>query len=110
MELGPIASLALEDKQIAKVVRGIESAVTRSFLDDMMPGRIILVHASARPTKDEMKRRAAICIEVIRTLRGDLKWGIERILDTLHTALRAKLDGTTWEPMSNGRSWVGAEH
>lgn len=104
MEAGVFASLVTEDK-IAPVVHGIEQAVALSFAEDREPGRIILVHALPRITKAEMSRRVQLCIKIFRILRGDLKWGLERILDSLPEFLRKELDGIPWEPEAKRASW-----
>lgn len=100
------ASLVTEDK-VGKVALGIEAAVAQSFIDDMQPGRVIIVHGGNRITQAEIKRRGEMCIKIFRMLRGDLKWTIERILDHLPQYLRKELDGLTWEPEARRASWYG---
>lgn len=107
VEAGAFASLVTDDK-IAPVVHGIEQAVALSFAEDREPGRIILVHALPRVTRAEMVRRIQLCVKIFRVLRGDLKWSIERILDSMPKYLRAELDGTAWEPEAKRQSWFGA--
>jgi hypothetical protein len=77
----------LEKDQIGRVMLAIEQAVTRSFEVD-----------GARMTGDEIRRRFSICERLIRRLRGDLGWGLHRVLDHLPHYLRCELDGQPWEP------------
>jgi hypothetical protein len=90
----------VEKNNIPKVVMGIEKAVADSFKADKAPGRIILVTgARDRATSPaEAKRRAAICVGIFKDLRGDLSWGLDRILDALPRFLQMTLDGVSWEP------------
>lgn len=98
---GEFADLVHADN-IPKVVLGIEKAVANSFIEDKKPGRIILVtglSSAARETpRDEAKRRISICIRIFKDLRGDLSWGIDRILDHLPKFLRCELDNVPWRP------------
>lgn len=108
MEAGVFASLVTEDK-IAEVVRGIETAVLKSFEEDMKPGRIVLVHGSSgapRATQAEAARRTQLCLKIFRALRGDLKWTLPRAIDHLSIYLRKELDGEPWEPEAKRASWM----
>lgn len=78
--------LVAED-QVGRVALAIESAVAASFSED-----------GARPTGDEVRRRFAICERLLRHLRGDLGWGLQRVLGHLPRYLRCELDGIPWEP------------
>jgi len=49
-------------------------------------------------TQAEVRRRFGICERLFRQLRGDLHWGLTRVLDHLPTYLRYELDGQPWEP------------
>ncbi len=77
----------IESEQLGRVLRGIEHAVTRSFETD-----------GARMTDAEVRRRFGICERLFRQLRGDLGWGVIRVLDRLPHYLRCELDGQAWEP------------
>jgi hypothetical protein len=80
--------------QVGRVMAGIECAISRSFEDD-----------GARITGDEIQRRFTICERLIERLRGDLGWGLHRVLDHIPHYLRCELDGQPWEP--NKRTiWV----
>jgi hypothetical protein len=77
----------LERDEVGRVIGAIERAVSRSFEDD-----------HARMTGDEIRRRFGLCERLIRRLRGDLGWGLHRVLDHLPHYLRCELDGQAWEP------------
>jgi len=77
----------LEKDQAGRVMLAIERAVSKSFEDDR-----------ARVTGDEIRRRFGLCERLIRRLRGDLGWGLHRVLDHLPHYLRCELDGQAWEP------------
>ncbi len=55
----------------------------------------------SRITASETKRRTNICIELVKTLRGDLKWSVPRITDYLPTYLRCELDGIAYSPSTS---------
>jgi len=78
---------AAAQDHLARVVLGIEHAVDQSFQAD-----------GARMTGDEVRRRFNICERLYRQLRGDLGWGVQRVLDHLPRYLRCELDGVPWEP------------
>ena len=78
-----------EEEQLDRVVLGIEGAVARSFEAD-----------GARMTGTEVRRRFGICERLVRQLRSDLGWGLQRVMDRLPYYLRCELDGQTWEPDS----------
>ena len=73
--------------EVARVALGIERAVALSFVADC-----------SRPTSDEVRRRFRICVELVRQLRGDLGWGLQRVVDHLPHYLRCELDGVQWKP------------
>ena len=77
----------LDGEQLERVLLGIEDVVTRSFATD-----------GARLTDAEVRRRFGICERLFRQLRGDLGWGLQRVLDHLPHYLRCELDGQAWEP------------
>ena len=77
----------IEHGQVERVVLSLERAVRRSFETD-----------GARVTDADVRRRFAICERLFRQLRGDLGWGLQRVLDHLPHYLRCELDGQAWEP------------
>ena len=74
-------------EQVGQVALAFERAVAGSFAED-----------GARPTGDEVRRRFAMCERLLRQLRGDLGWGLQRVLDHLPRYLRSELDGIPWSP------------
>jgi hypothetical protein len=101
---GEFAGL-VEDGNITKVVIGIEAAVLQSFETDQARTSPLLLR-QVSITHDEVKRRGRICTQLFRELRGDLKWGVDRILDHLPSFLRKELDGIPWQPEARRASWV----
>lgn len=73
--------------ELARATAGLERVVARSFEAD-----------GARMTGAEIRRRFGICERLFRQLRGDLRWGLARVLDHLPHYLRCELDGLPWEP------------
>lgn len=84
--MGAFLDLVTED-QVGRVMLAIERAITRSFAED-----------GSRATGDEIRRRFALCERLVRQLRGDLGWGLQRVLDHLPKYLRCELDGVRWMP------------
>jgi hypothetical protein len=87
----------VEKDQIGSVTLVIERAVSESFEAD-----------GARMTGDEVRRRFCICERLIRRLRFDLGWGLQRVLDHLPHYLRCELEGQHWEPDSR-TIWMPAD-
>ena len=77
----------VQQSQVGTASLAIERAIIRSFAEDQ-----------ARATGDEVRRRFAICERLLRRLRGDLGWGLQRVLDHLPRYLRCELDHVPWEP------------
>lgn len=90
-----LLEIVSKDKtNIARLVKGIERAVQRSFDSDLIrdgAGRVVT-------TQDEVKRRINLCIDAAKMLRHDAKWSVFRIVDALPVMLRRKLDGNDWDP------------
>lgn len=58
-------------------------------------------------TYDELKRRFDICVNAAINMRGELKWGMNRICDALPEVLRTELSGVKWAPAVKERSlWM----
>lgn len=87
----------VEQDQVGRVTVAIERAIERSFRED-----------GARMTGAEVRRRFAICERLLRHLRGDLGWGLKRVLDHLPAYLRSELDGIRWRPDTRS-VWVPAD-
>ena len=52
------------------------------------------------------RERVRLCIVLIRVMRGDMKWSVQRIVDNLAAALTARVQGESWEPAKN-TAWAG---
>lgn len=66
-------------------------------------GKSFEQQAMRNPTQDEVKRRFEIVMKYAVMLRGDLKWGLDRICDTLPEILRTELLGQRWEPTQSDK-------
>lgn len=77
----------ISEEQLARVTIAIERAIADSFASD-----------GSRMTGAEVRRRFALCERLVRQLRGDLGWGLQRVLDHLPHYLRCELDGVPWTP------------
>jgi hypothetical protein len=98
---GEIYELAGESPEaIGRLTKGIEAAIAKSFAEDAKRGERVVM------TRGEVKRRTEFCVEVARALRSDLGWSVVRIVDELPRALRAKLDGTPWDPKTLRTMWT----
>lgn len=83
---------------LGRITLGIYGAIEASFAEQAM----------RNPTREEVKRRFVICINWAKTLRGDLKWGLDRIVDSMPDILKAELLGTKWEPDKRS-CWVPSD-
>lgn len=91
---GTLAALMKNPRDLGYVVEGFERIIYQSFVQD-----------HGRQTLSEIRRRFQICTHIFKELRGDLDWGLQRILDHLPAYLRADLDGEKWEPDTR-KCWV----
>ena len=80
---------------LGKLVNGITKAVHESFIESNLRD----------PTQGEIRRRFEICVKWAKVFRGDLKFGIQRIVDELANPLRAELLGVAYEPPAR-TSWI----
>lgn len=79
---------------LGKTTLGIQTAIELSYAQD-----------GAAITQWETTQRFKHCEKIFKVLRGDLKWGIDRIIDHLPRYLRAELDGDDWTPDSR-QCWI----
>lgn len=89
-----LADLITDPGGIRTAVNGITDSVALSYLSHPMKNGA---------TKAENARRAQICIRLLRVMRGDLGWSVQRCVDTLGTALTSELDDVRWTPPKNNR-------
>ena len=102
---GEFADL-ISEGQLGRVTYGVEVAVTKSFETDQKRLGPLHISRAQNITRSEVKRRTDICLRIFKELRGDLKWGVERILDHLPQFLRAELDGVPWRPDTEHCLWT----
>lgn len=87
----------ISEEQLGTVTAGFHDTIAMSLALD-----------GASPTQSEVKRRFNLCVEIFKQLRGDMKWGVTRILDHLPEYLRAELAGETWEP-DERQCWISSD-
>src|SRR5688572_7573101 len=85
---------------LGPLVTAVTDAIYRSFLS---PGGRM-----TNATMDEKRRRFAICMDWAQVLRGDLKWGMQRICDAIPEILITELSGKKWTP-SDRRCWISSD-
>lgn len=73
---------------LGTITNGVAKAVSLSFEEQHMKN----------PTRQEIRTRFEICIKWAKVLRGDLKWGVQRIADEMVNVLRAELCGQRYQP------------
>ena len=91
---GSFLDLVGDKRNLGLVTLAIESAIAASFALD-----------GGTMTDAEVKRRFNMCQNIFKVLRGDMQWGIERIIDHLPQYLRAELSGASWEP-DKRQCWI----
>lgn len=82
-------------EQLARVRHIVASAVEKSYPTDIR-----------NSTRGELVHRTQCAMDIVATLRGDLKWTIQRIKDCLPGYLRMHLNGDSWEPSARS-TWSG---
>ncbi len=83
---------------LGALTKGVTLAVHKSFEQQSMKN----------PTRDEIKRRFDICLKWAKVFRGDLKWGIQRIVDEFDNVLVKELTGATYEPPTR-QCWIQSD-
>jgi len=94
---GAFLDLVGSPANLGKTTIGIQTAIEVSFAQDGAP-----------ITGWEVKRRFKLCEKIFQILRGDVHWGIDRIIDHLPRYLRCELDGDAWEPDSR-QCWIASD-
>ncbi len=85
---------------LGQLVNAITDAIYTSFLTPDLK----MLNA----TMEEKRRRFAICMDWAQVLRGDLKWGMQRICDAIPEILNTELSGKKWTP-SDRRCWISSD-
>jgi len=104
----PFAALAARHDQQARIVRAIQSAVDRSFAEDaaQVPAAQREHFLTRVRTTSEERRRVQLAFEAIRAYRHH-HYSLQRALDELPRALRARLEGQPLPVADNpSRLWT----
>src|SRR5690606_4349344 len=80
-ERGDVVRGLVSSADFGRIVLAVVASVELSFLD------------GASTTRSEIRRRTDMAWDLVKTLRGDLKWSVAKILDHLTAYLRCELDG-----------------
>ncbi len=80
---------------IARVVTGISRAVGSSFAAD-----------GSRSTRAEVTRRFEICLSLLELQCMDYDFSLSRGLNNLDRGLRARLDGSDWDPRPKSSTYL----
>lgn len=75
---------------LGRLTRGIHEAVERSFQDDKGRMRTDI-------TQWEIRDRVTACVKQAKMMRGDLKWGLDRIVGQMDEVLRCHLAKTDYK-------------
>ena len=86
---------------MGRLCNAITEAVLKSFCDEK--GKM-----NKDVTQAEVKDRFTVCVKAARQLRGDLKWGLERIIGDLDEVLICSLSKTEFKP-SDRKCWVPSD-
>jgi hypothetical protein len=86
---------------MGRLTNAINECIFKSFCDDKGKMRTDVTQA-------EVKDRFTVCINTARQLRGDLRWGLERIVGALDEALICHLAKTDFKP-SDRKCWVPSD-
>lgn len=86
-------------ESLGALVIGITEAIALSFEK----------RAMRNPTMEEKRRRFEILMRNILVLRGDHKWGVQRIVDAMPDILMTELDGGKYKPDEKRTTWVPSD-
>jgi hypothetical protein len=88
-------------EMLGRLTNAITVAIDRSFHD--AEGRL-----QREITRTEIKDRFSTCIKWARVLRGDLQWGVERIVGQFDEILRCYLAKAEYIPPQR-KCWVPSD-
>jgi hypothetical protein len=86
---------------MGRLVNAMNEAIFKSFCDEK--GKM-----KSDVTQAEVKERFTVCVKMARQLRGDLGWGLERIIGILDEVLICHLSKTEFKP-SDRKCWVPSD-
>lgn len=100
-----LRELAGEDpKKLRIILDRITAAVAETFKEDRTRSGIVLL-SQISPSQAEVKRRTNLAYDWFIRLRADCHYSTRKALDYLPRAIRAELDGESWEPPPAETSW-----
>jgi hypothetical protein len=91
---------------LSLLVDGITNAIYESF--QAKSDETLLILPMTSPTLAEKRRRFGILMNWAMVLRGDLKWGVQRIVGALPDILKTTLAGSKWTPPTR-QCWISRE-
>jgi hypothetical protein len=65
--------------------------------------------AMRNPTMEEKKRRFYLIMSNVLDLRGERKWGVQRICDAMADILKSELSGSKYVPDDKRTFWIKAD-
>lgn len=83
---------------LGKITFGSYTAISKSFAKEN----------KAAPTHAEIKHKFDIIMGHAVYLRGDLQWGVERIVNSMDAMLEADRNGGRWEP-DDRQCWIASD-
>lgn len=86
-------------ESVGTLTRAITRAIGESFM----------VNGMAKPTMNEVRRRFRILMDNAMELRGDRKWGVQRICSALPDILKCELSGSKYKPDDKRTTWIAAD-
>lgn len=86
---------------MGKLTRAVTTAIDKSFRDP--EGRLY-----KEITQAEIRDRFTACLKQAKILRGDLKWGVERIVGQLDEILRCHLAKRDYVPPQR-KCWIPSD-
>lgn len=96
-----VLALYPRGEPMQRLVLGLLRATSVSFKERPMRNK-------ENPTKAEVRRRSGMALDIALQLRGDMQWGIQRVMDHLPQYLLAELDGVPWRP-DERKIWIPAD-
>jgi len=87
----------------AESIGTLTRALTRTI------GESFMTNGMANPTMDETRRRFRILMDNVMDLRGERKWGVQRICSALPDILKCELNGGKYKPDDLRTTWIASD-
>jgi len=94
-----------DPERVRQIVTRITRVVAETFEEDRRRSAIVLLRGVS-PTDAEVKRRTDLAYDWFIRLRTEAGYSSTKALDLLPRAVRAELDGESWEPPPAERGWT----